>query len=166
MADPDTQPTTGRDDVSAGAPEPTYRGVTAPETVALAPVRDLWTSPVRATIAGVVVAALAAYVAFGSILARNVTFNIYGGGVDGNGDWGAYAAIRRFRRESVIDVWTTMWNRSPDFGSVDLTRWLIAGGAVVFLVGSIALLAVTFVPSTQAWQASLDPADGDARPGD
>lgn len=162
MADPDTQPTTGRDDASAGAPEPTNHATIAPETVALAPVRDLWTSPVRATIAGVVVVALAAYVAFGSILARNVTFNLYAG----TGDWGSYNAIRRFRRESVIDVWTTMWNRSPDFGSVDLTRWLIAGGAVVFLVGSIALLAVTFVPSTQAWQASLDPADGDARPGD
>lgn len=97
---------------------------------------------------GVVIVASLVYLLFGTILARNVTFNRLV-------DEGAYNGIRRFRRETIMDVWQTMWDKAPDFGSIDLTRGILVVSTVAFFAAFALIIALIFVPSRQEWAAGL-----------
>jgi hypothetical protein len=119
----------------------------------------LWTRPVRLAVFAVVSLAGLAYLAFGTVLARNVTYNL-------NVDEGAYNGIPRFSRESMMSVWSTMLDRAPDFGSTDLIRLVLVGGGAAFLVASIAILYLTLVPSRGEWSADLSGTGSESRPGD
>lgn len=116
----------------------------------MAPVEALWSRRIR-TIAVIVIAAVViGYVLFGTILARNVTFNM-----SQNIDPGRTTGIRRFSRESIVDVWQTIWDKAPDFGSIDLTRGILAVSTVAFFAAFALIIALIFVPSRQEWAAGL-----------
>ncbi len=117
----------------------------------MAPVETLLTRGVRSLIVTVIAASVIAYVLFGTILARNVTFNM-----SQNIDPGASNGIRRFSRESIMDVWRTMWDKAPDFGSIDLTRSILLISTVVFFAAFALIIALIFVPSRQEWAAGFE----------
>lgn len=121
------------------------------ETPHMAPVLTLATRGVRSLIVTVIAAMVIAYVLLGTILARNVTFNM-----SQNIDPGASNGIRRFSRESIMDVWRTMWDKAPDFGSIDLTRSILLISTVVFFAAFALIVALIFVPSRQEWAAGFE----------
>lgn len=114
----------------------------------LAPVESLWSQQVRTIVIGAVVVASLVYLLFGTVLARNVTFNRLI-------DEGAYNGIRRFRRETIMDVWRTMWDKAPDFGSIDLTRIILLISTVAFFAAFASIITLVFVPSRREWAAGL-----------
>jgi hypothetical protein len=109
---------------------------------------SLWTRPVRLIIFGVVAVASVLALAFGAVNARNVTFNLL---VDEGGTTG----IPRFSRERVADIWRTMWDNAPVFGSVDLVRMTILIGGTAFVLAGLALVYLALVPSRAEWVSDL-----------
>ncbi len=116
----------------------------------MAHAETMWLAGVRSLIVLVVVGAIFAYVAFGSVLARNVTFNM-----SQAIDPGAANGIRRFRRETIMDVWQTMWDRAPGFGSIDLTRGILLVSTVAFFAAFVMIVTLVFVPSRREWATGL-----------
>ncbi len=144
--------------------EPAIIGATVDVTSApvphLAPVESIWSRSVRTIVIGVVIVASLVYLLFGTILARNVTFNRLI-------DEGAYNGIRRFRRETIMDVWRTMWDRAPDFGSIDLTRGILLVSTVAFFAAFVMIVTLVFVPSRREWATGLgDGQESDTVSGD
>ena len=126
----------------------------------LAVVESLWSRPVRIVVASVVVVAIVGYSLFGTILARNVTFNRLV-------DPGARNGIRSFARETIVGVWQTMWDRAPAFGSIDLTRTVLLVSTLVFFLAFAFIIFTVFVPSREEWNADLDDrGNPDTSPGD
>lgn len=120
----------------------------------LAAVDALWTRPVRALVVTLVILATVGYAVFGTVLARNVTFNRLV-------DPGAKNGIPRFVRETTMSVWQTMWDRAPAFGSIDLTRMVLLTSTVVFFLAFAFIVVTVFVPSWREWSSSLS--DGQSR---
>ena len=116
----------------------------------IATVGSLWTKPVRWVVTGVVVLAAVAYVLFGTVLARNVTYNM-----SGAIDPGRSNGIPRYSRETIASVWRTMWDKAPDFGSIDATRAILLVATVAFFLAFAAVVTLVFVPGQPEWAASL-----------
>ena len=116
----------------------------------MASIQTLWSRPVRLLVVVLLVGAAVAYTLFGTILARNVTFNM-----SQNIDPGRSNGIRRFSRESIIDVWQTMWAKAPDFGTIDLTRGILLVSTVAFFVAFALVITLIFVPSRREWATDL-----------
>ena len=170
----------GRNDVSdemtevaAVGPAPTLAGdvddgnqrpgeTEQPRLAAVRPVSAILSSTVRAWIVGVVAVIGVAYLLFGTVLARNVTYNIM---LDI--DPGSKSPLRRYQRQSIVSIWHTMVHRAPDFGSVPVMQVVLVVSAVVFVVAAIALCYVAFVPSEEAWASDIGARrDGAADPRD
>ena len=151
-SDPSNQAAVNQDTVGA---------VPTPETSPRMALVELpLSSGIRALLVMVVVVAFLAYVAFGTVLARNVTFNRLV-------DPGALHGIRRFRRETITEVWQTMWERAPDFGTIDLTRGILLVSTVAFFAAFVMIISLVFVPSRREWAAGLgDGQESDTISGD
>jgi hypothetical protein len=109
---------------------------------------------------GLVLAAALAWLGFGTVTARNVYFNVFV-------DEGRYNGIPRFTRETVVSVWSAMWDRTPDFGSIDLTRAILFGSVAAFVVAAVAVVYLVLVPSERDWSDGLgSPEPVDRVPGD
>ena len=143
----DVPPTPAVDVAQPGVVEAT-RDPATPSRIAT--VGSLWTRPVRWVVTGVVLIAALAYVLFGTVLARNVTYNM-----SGAIDPGASNGIPRYSRETITSVWRTMWDKAPDFGSIDATRAILLVATVAFFLAFAAVLMLVFVPGQREWAASL-----------
>lgn len=124
--------------------------IASTELPRLAAVGSPWSKPVRFIALGVIIVASLAYVLFGTVLARNVTFNM-----SSDIDPGAKNGIPRYSRETVMNIWRTMWDKAPDFGSVDATRTILLVATVSFFAAFAAIVLLVFVPAREEWSASL-----------
>ena len=116
----------------------------------MASIQTLWSRSVRSLVVVLLVGAAVAYALFGTVLARNVTFNM-----SQSIDPGRSNGIRRFSRETIMGVWRTMWDKAPDFGTVDLTRGILLVSTVAFFAAFALVIMLIFVPSRREWAASL-----------
>ena len=136
--------------------------VVSDATPHMASIETLWSRPVRWLVVVFLVGAAVAYCVFGTLLARNVTFN-QSQGIDP----GASNGIRRFYRETILGVWRTMWDKAPDFGTIDLTRGILLVSTMAFFAAFALVISLIFVPSRQEWTASLgDGQESDTIAGD
>ena len=119
-------------------------------TPQMASAKSLWSRPVRSIVVVLLVGVVVAYTLFGTLLARNVTFN-----QSQAIDPGASNGIRRFYRETILDVWQTMWAKAPDFGTIDLTRGILLVSTLAFFAAFALVIMLIFVPSRREWAASL-----------
>lgn len=151
-SDPSNQAALDRDTVGA---------VPTPDTSPRMALVELpLSSGIRALLVMVVVVACLAYVAVGTVLARNVTFNRLV-------DPGALHGIRRYGRETITSVWRTMLARAPDFGSIDLTRGILLVSTVAFFAAFVMIVTLVFVPSRREWATGLgDGQESDTISGD
>ena len=138
------------------------RPATKPDAVPqIAGVESLSSRPIRMVVVTVVLVAVIGYASLGTVLARNVTFNI-----SDSVDPGAYNGIRRYTRETIMSVWRTMWDRAPEFGSIDMTRMVLLISTIVFFVAFATIIVTVFVPSRREWLSGLeDDQTRDASPG-
>ncbi len=142
------------------AREPFKADLDSDQAPRMAPAETMLSSGLRIIIVVGVVVAILAYLAFGTVLARNVTFNRLL-------DQGALNGIRRYSRETILDVWRTMWDRAPDFGSIDLTRGILLVSTVAFFAAFVMIITLVFVPSRREWAAGLgDGQESDTIAGD
>lgn len=125
----------------------------------LASVESLWSRPARVVAIAVILLAMLIYGLFGTVLARNVTFNI-----SHSIDPGAKSPIPRYSRETIASIWRTMWDKAPDFGSVDATRLILLVATVAFFAAFAAIIMLVFVPARQEWSASLGERQDPERP--
>lgn len=121
-----------------------------PATPHLATVDSLWSRPARAIVLGIIIVAGLVYVLFGTVLARNVTYNM-----SPAIDPGASNGIRRYSRETIASIWQTMWDKAPDFGSVDAIRIVLLVATLLFFIAFAAIIMLIFVPARQEWTASF-----------
>jgi hypothetical protein len=122
----------------------------APATPHIAVVDSLWSRPVRAVVLAVIVVASLGYALFGTVLARNVTYNM-----SGAIDPGASNGIPRYSRETIASIWQTMWDKAPDFGSVDAIRIVLVVATLLFFMAFAVIITLIFVPARQEWTASF-----------
>lgn len=154
---PDAPALSGSEVEAARVPEPE-----TPRLAEVRPVRTIFGQTARAWIVGVVAVIGVAYLLFGTVLARNVTYNIMSAI-----DPGSSSPLRRYQRQSIVSIWHTMVHRAPDFGSVPAMQVVLVVSAVVFVVAAIALCYVAFVPSEEAWASDIGMRrDGAADPRD
>lgn len=113
-------------------------------------VRAVLSPNLRAWIIGVIAMLGVAYLLFGTVLARNVSYNIMP-----KIDPGSYSPIPRYHRQSIVSIWHTMIDRAPDFGSVTLIQVVFIISVVIFLVASVAVCSIAFVPSEEAWASDI-----------
>ena len=121
-----------------------------PRLASQGPVPSVLSPHLRAWIIGVIAVIGVAYLLFGTVLARNVSYNIMTAI-----DPGSSTALRRYQRQSIVSIWHTMVDRAPDFGSVTLMQAVLIVSVVVFVVAAVAVCYIAFVPSEEAWASDI-----------